>query len=180
MVTTVQDSMMSGQPVAFLVPTTPTRLSAPTGTINAATGEPERVVYNSAVVMTTGTPLVSQQVMYAAAPQPQSLQPSVPIIPDKTTDESGQVRPSTVTSGCGGGGSIPESIRERQRSQSELRPRNPATRRMNGEKGLGEKGLGEKGLGKAFYLLEQLKQETTDADRTIKTQQSDMRFMVRA
>ena len=34
------------------------------------------------------------------------------------------------------------------------------------------------GLGKVFYFLDQMKTEVTDADRTIKSLQKDMKFMV--
>ena len=39
---------------------------------------------------------------------------------------------------------------------------------------------GEAGLGKVFYFLEQMRLEVTEADRTIKSLQSDAKFLVRS
>ena len=165
---------MSTQPLAILVPTSPAAVSTPSGPVNGAVGQPDHVVYNSAaVVVTSGASLVPQQVMYtAAAPQaPQQMADKVPnIVQGHMRSQS--MTPSPTTIATEGMAAPLEVQRGRQRLLNEQhRPRNPGRpRKLNGEKG----------LGKVFYYLEQMKQEVTDADKTIKSLQSDMKFMVRS
>lgn len=166
-VTTVQDPMT---PLAILVPTSPSV---------AAQGASGQVYNPTAVVVTSG--VVPQQVMYttAAPPPPQTQQAAPPMLekpPVNRTGNFGQQTAQPNTIATEGVATPLEVNRERPRASSELRPRNPAPPRTTTAS---NKLNGEKGLGRIFYLVDQMKQEVTDADRTIKSLQSDMKFMVR-
>jgi hypothetical protein len=117
-------------------------------------------MYNSAVVVPS---LVPQQVVYTTAP---SVQPEGEIVQGKNPPlATGQ--PTTIATE--GMSAALEVQRDRMRSVSEQRPRMPPPSR---------KANGEKGLGRVFYLLEQMRQEVMEADRTSKGLGSDMKFMV--
>jgi hypothetical protein len=172
--TTVQDPNMisaASQPVAILVPTSPTS-AAQAGTVHAPGHQPL-----SAVVVSSAS-MVPQQVMYTTAtPPPDGLPPNSLSPTDRSQSPMRTVAPPVGAAGGGGPttiateGSPYESQRDRSRAASEPRPRNPAA--------APRKANGEKGLGRVFYLLEQMKQEITEADKGSKGLQSDMKFMVR-
>ena len=192
MVTNVKDPGLVAVPVqAVMTPVTTQPVDPSQASVSGDT-DAQPIAYGAQMMMVTPAAHLSmpQQVQYTAAPPPQ--EGGNPATATLTFQQAAvAVQPPTVVGSAGplplpiipgetalGPAAQPAAGDDPQaKAKPKAQPRKP-TPHPNAVRAGG--GLaGQTGLGKVFYFLDQMRLEVTEADKTIKTLQSDMKFLVR-
>jgi len=192
MVTNVKDPGLVAVPVQAVMTSV---ASQPMDSIQTAISggiDGQTFAYGAQMMMVAPAAHLSmpQQVQNAAAPPQEGSNPAMTTVTFQQS--AGAVQPPTV---AGSSGPVPLPTLPAETAagmatqhatgedpQAKAKPKGQPHKlspHPNAARGSGGGLAGQSGLGKVFYFLDQMRLEVTDADKTIKTLQSDMKFLVR-